>query len=171
MKLWLWRWLAVIVVAVAVLRGVAERRDRAKLEERIAKVEGRLLDHLHDPHDEMARMPSVGFATEEPTARDPDLDNPHQWWCVLPSTNQDPSESRCYSRRKDCRSERATCVLADAPYCFDIYLHGEPTTAVCFFDYLTCASTRKHAADAETAPKDCYHATHGLALDQARQGL
>jgi hypothetical protein len=75
----------------------------------------------------------------------------------------------CKYTRDECRTEanssRTTCVLADAPVCYDLTnVEVKSTDPQCFFDWDACEGARHSVIRAEYAKGPCYRADRGLAL-------
>ncbi len=125
----------------------AERMRR--LEERVAALE------RSEPQGKPA--PSAG----QPT-----------WWCTAPAPSQVNHNDlgACFPTREECArmagSFGQTCIVADAPYCYDVGEDNGPGAArSCFFDIASCNDSRgpqpigARRPYAPPARSGCYRAT------------
>lgn len=105
-------------------------------------------------------------ADERPPEAQPAPVTRVEWWCVPRTGEGGARGGGCFWQRDRCRDEAngdmSTCVLADAPFCYD----GSEFTR-CFVDLDLCERHRVGAFVPGREP--CYRGDHGNADLRARR--
>lgn len=160
----LWPGFAVLVVVIATGFCVQLQRES---ERRLRALEERADDNWHRDMDVVSRLTDLEL----------DGTSKGRWWCTAPAlgpTINREIPGQCYLALDECKTAAgiigSTCIIANAPWCFDVGLgrSGEPAVAVdCYFGLPTCQEHRRHHTYARS---DCYRADGGFANVLARKG-